>query len=43
MIKFSNNDRLLKIIKLIFFFVNKNFYFRMTFKSDDIAYNFIQK
>ena len=43
MIKFSNNDRLLKIIKLIFFFANKNFYFRMMFESDNITYNFIQK
>ena len=43
MIKFSNYDRLLKVTKLIFFFANKSFYFRMTFKSDDITYNFIQK
>ena len=43
MIEFSNNDRLFEITKLIFFFANKNFHFRMTFKSDDITYNFIQK
>ena len=43
MIEFSNNDRLSKIIKLIFFFTNKNCHFCMTFKSNNIAYNFIQK
>ena len=43
MIKFSNNNRLSKITKLIFFFANKNFYFCMTFKLNDIIYNFIQK
>ena len=43
MIEFSNNNRLLKITKLIFFLANKDFYFRMTFESDDITYNFIQK
>ena len=43
MIEFSNNDRLSKIIKLIFFFANKSFYFHITFESDDIIYNFISK
>ena len=43
MIEFSNKDRLFKITKLTFFFVNKDFYFRITFKSDNITYNFIQK
>ena len=43
MIEFSNNDRLSKVTKLIFFFANKNFHFRITFESDDITYNFIQK
>ena len=43
MIEFSNNDRLSKITKLIFFFANKNFHLRITFESDDTAYNFIQK
>ena len=43
MIEFSNNDHLSKITKLIFFFANKNFHSCMTFKSDNIIYNFIQK
>ena len=43
MIKFSNNDRLLKITKLIFFFANKSFHFRITFELNDITYNFIRK
>ena len=43
MIEFSNNNRLSKITKLTFFFANKDFHLRMTFKSDDIIYNFIQK
>ena len=43
MIEFLNNDRLSEITKLIFFFANKDFHLRMTFKSDNIIYNFIQK
>ena len=43
MIEFSNNDRLSKVTKLIFFFANKNFHSRITFKSNDITYNFIRK
>ena len=43
MIEFSNNDRLSEITKLTFFFANKDFYFRMTFKSNDIVYNFTRK
>ena len=43
MIEFSNNDRLSKVTKLTLFFANKNFHFRMTFESNDITYNFIQK
>ena len=43
MIEFSNNDRLSKITKLISFFANKGFHSRMTFESNDITYNFIQK
>ena len=43
MIKFSNNNRLSKIIKLIFFFANKDFHSRITFELNDITYNFIRK
>ena len=44
MIQFSNNDCLFEITKLIFFeFANKNFYFYITFESNDIIFNFIQK
>ena len=43
MIEFSNNDCLSEVTKLIFFFANKSFHFRMTFKSNDITYNFIWK
>ena len=43
MIKFSNNVRLSKIMKLIFFFANKDFHFRIMFESNNIIYNFIQK
>ena len=41
MIEFLNNDHLSEITKLIFFFANKNFHFRITFESDNIIYNFI--
>ena len=43
MIEFSNNDCLSKITKLIFFFANKSFHFRMTFESNNITYNFTRK
>ena len=43
MIEFSNNNRLSEITKLTFFFANKDFHFRMTFKLHDIIYNFIRE
>ena len=43
MIEFLNNDRLSEITKLIFFFANKSFHFRMTFKLNKITYNFIRE
>ena len=42
-IEFLNNNRLSEVTKLIFFFANKNFHFCITFKSNDITYNFIRK
>ena len=38
MTEFFDNDRLSKIIKLIFFFANKSFHLRMTFDSNIVFY-----
>ena len=38
MIKFVDNNALFSVIFLIFFFMNKNFHFRMSFNSDIIEY-----
>ena len=37
-IKFVNNNALLALIKIIFFFVNKGFYFRISFSLDFTSY-----
>ena len=38
MIEFVNNNTLLTLIKITFFFVNKSFYSRMSFRSDSTLY-----
>ena len=38
MIEFINNNALLASIKMIFFFVNKNFHSRISFSSDSTLY-----
>jgi len=43
MIKFVDNNVLFSIISLIFFFMNKNFHFRMSFNSDIIKYESIRE
>ena len=38
MIEFVNNNVLLALIKIIFFFINKNFHSRISFSSDFTSY-----
>ena len=43
MIKFVNNNALLALIEMTFFFINKSFYSRMSFSLDSTSYILTRK
>ena len=43
MIEFTNNNVLFSIINLFSFFINKDFYSKISFNSDIIKYKIIRK
>ena len=43
MIEFANNNNILLIIDILFFYINKNFNLRINFSLDFIDYNNIYK
>ena len=43
MIEFADNNKIFFVIDMFFFFVNKNFDFRMIIESNEIFYEFIRE